>query len=250
MASLSRKTFLPILIVALCSGSAWAQSSSPAASSDGWRTNVYPILVWLPYGLGIDVELPPVDGGGDSERASIVDGRFDGAYLGGVSATNGKWHIQGDFIWAGIGGDRVDRPELTVDADIIYGHGTVGYAIVPNLFVTGGLRRLALKYDIKLGDRPNFERKPGVWDPLVGIAYQYSGRVVEVHGNFDGGGFGAGADVDLGGTLRIDLKPIRHFGITAGYSFLYFKVTDTVANRDLVIKQTLHGPVAGVGFYF
>jgi len=237
-------------MVALLNSTAWAQTSAGTPASEGWQINVYPILVWVPLGTAIDVELPPLEDGGSSERASIVDGRFDGAYLGGVSATNGKWRIQADVIWAAVGGDRAERPVLTVDADIIYGYGSVGYAVANNLFVTGGLRRLALKYDVKLGDRPNFERKPGIWDPLIGLAFQRIGKVVEVHANFDGGGFGAGADVDLGGTLRVDLKPTRHFGITAGYTVLYLKLTNTAANRDFKVEQTLHGPVAGIGLYF
>jgi len=236
-------------IVALASTAVSAQSPATTPNGEGWRTNIYPILVWVPTGIDIGVELPPIDGG-SSEHASILDGRFDGAYLGGATATNGRWRIEGDVIWAGIGGDRVDQPALTVDADIIYGYGTVGRAVAKNLFVTGGLRRLALKYDIVLGDRPNFERKPGLWDPLIGLAYQHIGKVLEVQANFDGGGFGAGADVDLGGTLRVDLKPTRHFGITAGYTMLYLKITNTVTSRDFVVKQTLHGPVFGVGFYF
>jgi hypothetical protein len=65
-----------------------------------------------------------------------------------------------------------------------------------------------------------------------------------------GGGFGVGADVDLGGALRADWKPIPHFGITAGYSVLYLKVSDTVADRTFTVKQTLPRAVAGIGFYF
>ena len=255
MAGLVQRVLVAGAMVAALGGGASAQTSANAPANapanGGWQVNVYPILVWLPLGINIDVDLPPIEGGGgNGERASIVDGRFDGAYLGGFAASNGKWRLQGDAIWAGIGGDRPENPVLAVDADIIYGHGTLGYALARNLFVTGGVRRLALKYDVKLGDRPNFERKPGIWDPLLGLAYQHAGRVVEFHANFDGGGFGAGADVDLGGTLRIDLKPTRHFGITAGYSILYFKVTDSNENRDFTVKQTLHGPIAGIGFYF
>jgi hypothetical protein len=125
-----------------------------------------------------------------------------------------------------------------------------GVAIAPDLFITGGVRRLALKYDIQLGDLPNFTRKPGVWDPLVGIGWHRVGGTFEFHGVFEGGGFGAGADVDLGGSVRGDWKPIPHFGITAGYSFLYFKLSDTAAGRTFTVKQTLHGPIAGIGLYF
>ena len=248
--SASRNVLTALAIVAVVSSSALAQTPATAPASEGWQINAYPILVWVPLGLDIDVALPPVDGGGSGDRASIVDGRFDGAFLAGASATNGKWRIEGNFIWAAVGGDRVERPVLSVDADIIYGYGTVGHAVAKNLFVTGGVRRLALKYVVKLGDRPDFERKPGVWDPLIGIAYQRIEKALEIHANVDGGGFGAGADVDLGATFRVDLKPTRHFGFTVGYTMFYLKLTDTVASRDFTVEQTLHGPVVGIGFYF
>lgn len=251
MVSRMWRVAVAMAVAALVSSSARAQAPAAAPADEGWKINVYPVLVWVPLGIDIDVELPPADGGGGSgESASIVDGRFDGAFLAGVSATDGRWLIDGNFIWAAIGGDRIERPALTVDADVIYGRAAVGHAVARNLFVTGGVRRLALKYNVKLGDRPDFERKPGVWDPLVGVAYQRIGKVLEIHANLDGGGFGVGADVDLGGTFRVDLKPTRHFGITAGYSLFYFRLTDTKANRDFTVEQTIHGPVAGIGFYF
>lgn len=229
---------------------AWAQTSAqPSAGSGPWDVAVYPILVWVPLGIGIDVDVPPSDGDSGGS-GSIVDGRFDGAYLGGLSISNGRWRIDADAIWAGVGGDRIERPRLTVDADIIYGHGMVGWAIAKDVYLTGGVRRLALKYDIKLGDLPDFSRKPGVWDPLVGIGWHRVGRTFEIHSIFEGGGFGAGADVDIGASLRADWKPIPHFGITGGYSLLYFKLSDTVADRTFTVKQTLHGPVAGIGLYF
>jgi hypothetical protein len=250
MRQLSRIVLAGIVALVGADRAVWAQTSAqPSGGSSRWDVAIYPVLVWIPLGIGIDVDIPPHDGGGGGS-GSIVDGRFDGAYLGGLSVSNGRWRIDADVIWAGIGGDRVERPRLTVDADIIYGHGMVGWAVAKDLYVTGGVRRLALKYDIKLGDLPDFSRKPGVWDPLVGVGWHRVGRTFEVHGTFEGGGFGAGADVDVGATLRTDWKPIPHFGITAGYSFLYFKVSDTVAERTFTVKQTLHGPVAGIGFYF
>ena len=51
--------------------------------------------------------------------------------------------------------------------------------------------------------------------------------------------------------FRLDFKPTRHFGITGGYNFLYFKGEDTTArNSTFRVEQTLHGPLAGIGFYF
>ena len=220
-----------------------------AQTQQGWDVAVYPVLAWIPTGIEIDVTVPPFDGGSGG-TGDIVDGRFDGAFLGGVAASNGRWRIDADIMWAAVGGDRLELPHLTVDADIIYAHGMVGFAVAPDFYVTGGFRRFALKYDVKLGDLPDFSREPGVWDPLVGVGWHRVRRAFEVHATFEGGGFGAGADVDLGGGLRVDWKPIPHFGITAGYGFLYFKVTNDLAGRVFTVKQTLHGPVAGIGFYF
>src|SRR4051812_1172614 len=110
MTGIIRRVSVAAAMVAVLGGNASAQAPvnapASAATDDGWHTNVYPILVWLPLGINIDVDLPPVEGGGSSESGSIVDGRFDGAYLGGFTATSRKWRIQGDVIWAGIGGDR------------------------------------------------------------------------------------------------------------------------------------------------
>ena len=220
-----------------------------APAQDGWKIAVYPVLVWVPLGIDIDVDVPPIDGeaGGSGQ---ILDSRLDGAYFGGVAASNGVWRIEGYGIWASVGGDRPDRPFLAVDLDLIYGEAKLGRRIAPDLYVTGGVRRIAFDYDITLGDLPHFSRKPGLWDPLVGIGWHRHGPTIEWHASFDGGGFGAGADVDLGAEFRVDWKPVRHFGLTAGYNVLYLKVSDSVAGRTLTVKPTLHGPSAGFGLYF
>jgi hypothetical protein len=240
---------LTALCVVLVQAAALPQGAAAQAPQEGWDVAVYPILAWVPLGIGIDVDVPPFDGDGGGS-GNIVDSRFDGAFLGGVAATNGNWRIEGDLMWAAIGGDRVERPRLTVDLDVIYGHANVGRRIAPDLYLTGGVRRLAFKYDVTLGDLPQFSREPGIWNPLVGIGWHRPGPKVEWHGSFEGGGFGAGADVDLGGTFRVDWKPVRHFGLTAGYNVLYLKVSDEVRGRTVIVKPTLHGPLVGIGFYF
>ncbi|HEY7055459.1 MAG TPA: hypothetical protein VH458_02990 [Vicinamibacterales bacterium] len=227
-----------------------AQSVAPdPVTQDGWKVTVYPVLVWVPLGIDIDVDAPPVNGdaGGSGQ---ILDGRLDGAFFGGVNVSNGVWRVEGYGIWAGFGGDRPERPLLVVDMDLIYGDAKLGRRVAPDLYLTGGVRRLALKYDITLGDLPHFSRKPGLWDPLVGIGWHHEGPKIEWHASFDGGGFGAGADVDLGAEVRVDWKPVRHFGLTGGYNVLYLKVSDTVAGRTLTMKPTLHGPTVGIGLYF
>jgi hypothetical protein len=235
-----------IVLAMALSASAQTQATTSSGSDGGWKVTIYPILVWVPLGIDIDVTVPPGDGGG----GKIIDGRFDGAFLGGFSVSQGYWRIDADGLWAAVGGDRPDNPKLTVDVDVIYAHATGGVRVYKDLYVTGGVRRYALKYDIKLAGYPDFQRNPGLWDPLIGLGWHHAGEKLEVHATFDGGGFGVGADVDISTTLRLDWKPVRHFGLTGGYSVLYFKASDTKLGRTFTFKQTLHGPMVGIGLYF
>lgn len=257
MHRLLRAALAAALLVIAAGGQVFAQSApapSPTSQDDGWRFSIYPVLAWLPYNVNIDVNLPPANGGGGGgggNEASILNSHFDGAFLAGVSATNDVWRVDTDGLWASVGGDREPRlPNLSVDADVIYWHGSVGRRIAPDLFVTGGVRRIALKYDVTLGTLAPFTRKPGVWDPLVGVAWHRERTHLDWHGVVEGGGFGVGSDVDVSATFRLDWKPVTHFGITGGYSVLYFKVSQDVANQTFIAKNTFHGPIAGIGFYF
>ena len=224
------------------------------AAAQDWKVAGYPILGWLPLGIEMNVDVPPFEGGGGGSfpggGGDIIDSRFDGAFFGGVSAEKGPVRIDADVLWAAVGGDRLDIPILTVDVDVIYAHGMVGFKVAPDFFVTGGVRRFALDYDIRIGDQAPFSRKPGLWDPLIGVGWHRIGEKIEWHGTVEGGGFGVGADVDFGAGMRVDWKPVAHFGITGGYNFLYFKATNTVAGREFTFKQTLHGPALGIGLYF
>ena len=134
-----------------CAGVASAQQKS-----GDWKFNVYPVLAWVPTNVGIDVNVPRDIGGGSGRRvaeavpaSSTVDrGLAVRRRLpGGFSATNGTWRVDADGLWVAVGGDRPDRPNLDVNADVIYGHGAVGVSVFKDLFVTGGVRRFALKYE-------------------------------------------------------------------------------------------------------
>ncbi len=176
---------------------------------------------------------------------------FDGAALAGFAIEKANWRIDADGIWAALLTQR-ERPLLDVSLDVLYGHVSGGVKIYKDLYVTGGVRRVALKYDIQLADRAqHFVRKPGIWDPVVGLGWHSQlGSRLALHVSAEGGGFGVGAEVDLGGGVRADLKITRHVGLVLGYSALYLKLSDTVLERTFEVKQTLHGPVVGLGLYF
>jgi hypothetical protein len=243
---IARCLLLATALQSAAAGPALSQTYDPA---DGWSVTVYPIYAWLPLGIDIKVDLPDVDldGGG----ASIVDSHFDGAYFGGIQATNGRFRIEGDGLWAAVGGDRADTPLLEVDADAVYFHAAGSVRLFNDLYLGVGVRRLALDYTIRLADLAPFERKPGLWDPLVGVSWHsYPNESFEFHANFDVGGFGVGTVLETSTGARVDWKPFEHFGVTAGYQLLYFKVEHTVRSREFKVTQTLHGPIVGIGLYF
>jgi hypothetical protein len=249
---LSPATVACLVLLAVCRPGV-AAAQDPASAGD-MKVSIYPVLVWVPA-FSATTNVPPypdTPGGPDLPGGSgSTSTSFDGAFLAGFSLEKGKWRVDTDGIWAALVTQR-DRPLLNVDLDIIYGHVSGGVKIVKNLYVTGGVRRVALNYDISLEGRPqHFIRKPGIWDPLVGLGWHSApeSRLV-LHATGEGGGFGAGADVDLSASVRADLKIVKHFGLTFGYSVLYLKLSDTVADRTFEVKQTLHGPVLGLGFYF
>lgn len=230
-------------------------SAQPVPVSNGsgeWQFAVYPILAWVPTNIGIEVTGPFDNDGSGGEgdlRGEIVDGRFDGAFLAGFSATNGTWRFDFDGVYAAVGGDRV-TPSLTVDLNLIYAHATVAREIAGGFFVTGGVRRFALKYEIDFLDFDTFTRKPGIWDPLVGLAYHKLGGAVQFHAHAEYGGFGVGSDQDFGAGARLDWKPWDHFGFTAGYSLVTFKFKEEVGPSEFTARQTVGGPVVGIGLYF
>ena len=226
-----------------------AQNVPVEGTDNGWHVTVYPVLAWVPLDIRIEVDIPPIDTDGGGAGA-ILDSQLNGAFFPGVAASNGAWRIDAYGLWASFGGDLLELPFLTVELDLIYGSGKLGRRVAPDLYVTGGVRRVAFDYDITLGDLPRFARKPGVWDPIVGIGWHRVQPNVEWHAAFDGGSFGVGADVDLGAAFSVDWKPISHFGLRAGYNILYLKLTDSVARRDLTVKLTAHGPTVGFGLYF
>jgi hypothetical protein len=241
------------LAVCLALASAIPAAAQATTSDDDWKISIYPVFAWVPIGIDIDVNVPPISGGGGSGPefgGKTVEGRLDGAFFGGLSAAKGTWRIDADGLWAGVGGDRLENPVLRVDVDAIYAHGSIGRKIYTDLYATVGVRHMAMKYEIELAGR-DFERNPGLWDPLVGIGWHHErSESVDLHVTFEGGGFGVGSDVDISASIRLDWKPTTHFGIAAGYSLLYFKLGHTVGDRTFTAKQTLHGPVVGVGLYF
>src|SRR5262249_9812601 len=139
------------------------------------------------------------DGGGSSglHPGGKVSGSFNGAAFAGYRIEKSKWSTDGGILWAGLAADS-SSPRAYLSLHGIYGQIMGGREILPDLPVEGGVRGMALKITAEVGTFPAVSRKPGVWDPLIGLSYRkHFGRKWRVNLHADGGGFGVGSDVDV-----------------------------------------------------
>ncbi len=218
----------------------------------GWHTAIYPALAWAPI-FGTSVNLPPLPPLPSQPIApgpsGSTNGSFNGAYFGGARFEKGKWSADALFMWADLSASRT-TPSTNVSLDFIFGDAFVGREVLPNLYLEGGFRRLALNIHATV-ETDSASGSPGYWDPLVGLTYRRQlGKKwrILIHG--DGGGFGVGSDVDVSATGRAEWQFAHHFGITMGYGGMHFNDSTTVSGGKLTISPTMHGPIFGFGLYF
>src|SRR5262249_24759273 len=232
------------------------QSSPPNRyqKPSDWWVAVYPVFAWAPI-FGVSTrEFPSTPGGGGGTGSLLPPGHASGSLNGAAFAwfrlEKSKWSADATGLWAGLSGER-SNPFVHVGAHVVFGQIMGGRELLPDLFLEGGVRRLALSVNLRIEDFPEVDWKPGVWDPLVGLTYRRQlSKKWRIYAHADGGGFGVGADSDVAGTVRAEWQFVHHFGLTMGYGALHFRITDTVAQRSLEIKQTLNGPIFGFGIYF
>jgi len=205
-----------------------------------WQIRIYPIYAWVPI-QGVDITLPSLPSGGSGS------GPFNGAAFAGFEIEKNRWSLNGTFLWAGLSADR-EVPLIKVSTDVIYGQVFAGYEIVRDLSLVVGTRHMALDISIEVGTLSEFKRKPGFWDPLIGLTYQKSlGEKWRLRVHADAGGFGVGSDATVEGQVAAAWQFSRRFNLVLGYSVLYLKLTNTVGQETLDFDTTLYGPIIGVG---
>ena len=234
------------------------QGQTPAATSTsqtqekkpyGWDIAIYPAFAWAPV-FGVGVTLPPVVSNPIAPAPSAsVSSSLNGAYFGGTRIEKHKWSADLLFMWAGLSAKR-ETPLAKVSLDVVFGHVLGGRELLPGFYVEGGARRLALDINATVRTE-SASRSPGFWDPLIGVTYRRQlGRKWRILLHGDGGGFGAGSDVDLSASGRAEWQFARHFGIAMGYGGLHLSESSTTEGRTLTIRPTLHGPIFGFGIFF
>ena len=226
--------------------------AKPQERPYGWHTAIYPALAWVPI-FGTSVTLPPLPPLPSHPIAPGPSGStndsFNGAYFGGARVERGKWSADALFMWAALSAER-KTPLTDVNLDFVFGDAHVGREVLPNLYLEGGFRRLALNIHARV-NTDSASGSPGYWDPLIGLTYRRplgkKWRIL-IHG--DGGGFGVGSDVDVSASGRAEWQFARHFGVTMGYGGMHFSDSTNTSVGKLSISPTMHGPIVGFGLYF
>jgi len=235
-------------------GQSYAADSVWEKDPKDWKVELYPVYIWAPF-MGASVNLPqfpnaPDLPNGPAGPSATADSGISGAAFFSMRVEKSKWAVQGTALWAGIDAST-ERPNVKIGMDLVFGQAMAGREILPNLALQGGFRRMALNISATALDYPEVRRKPGVWDPLIGLEYRKPlGKkwLLDLHG--DGGGFGVGSDVTYSVQGQMSWRFAEHFGTTMGYGLLHFKISDTLQQRNFVFDQTLNGPILGFGIYF
>jgi hypothetical protein len=249
-------------LLTLLASPAFAQDSSkPGAEPQTAKRPtvvIYPILAWTPiFGASAILprvpDLPGLPGSGPgsgSGESGNVSGSLNAAAAMGLSIEKDKWLFSAELLWAGLS-DTVERPFVKISSDVIFGDMIGGRQVYKGLAVVGGVRRIAFDVGVELRDLPEFSRKPGVWDPLVGMDWRQDlGRKWTTHLEVVGGGFGVGSDVDTSAKIRFEWRFVRHAQLTLGYGILYLKESIGTGDRTFKFTETLNGPEIGIGIGF
>jgi hypothetical protein len=258
---LQRSIVLAAMLTSLASSAFAQEAAKPQAEHKIVKRPtivIYPILAWAPI-FGASAILPrvpdlpglpgsgPGSGSGESGSAS---GSLNAAAALGVGIEKDKWLFTAQVLWAGLSG-TAERPNVKITSDVVFSDMIGGRQIYKGLAVVGGVRRIAFDVGVQLGDLPEFSRKPGVWDPLVGIDWRQDlGRKWTTRLEVVGGGFGVGSDVDTSAKIRFEWRFASHVQLSLGYGVLYLKESIGVGDRTFKFTETLNGPEIGIGIGF
>jgi hypothetical protein len=249
----------------LVAATAAAQDPSSQRKPAPFEVTIYPILVEAPiFGASISLpELPsrPDDGGSgeSSEQSGSTGIALNAAYMAGVRLGADRWFGELRGTWAALSASRA-TPRVAFDSDTTFVVGRGGVRVLPDLWATGGFRRVGVTLDATLTVLRTDRLIQGttervLWDPLVGVEWRHRTNKLIFDAQFEGGGFGVGTDADVSGGAHVGVRLIPHTELRLGYTALYYKLTVADVSvgsfqRTMISSQSLHGPEIGLGIVF
>jgi hypothetical protein len=242
------RTAAAVILVLSCGAAPLlAQNAAPAKD---WSVEIYPIFGYLPiHGVDVSVPEPPACTTCPPAVAeSSWDSGLSSAWFASFRVEKGRISFTGDYNYAGLTASR-DLPFLDLQADVTLGGITGGVRTVGALFLEAGARYTQLNLRATILSFPAFSAKPSSWQPLIGATFRPSfGKHLLLYTVLNGTISSPFSTVT--GTARLEWRPISHLAVTAGYGFTRLKYEDTILSRDVSFKQTLHGPLLGIGIPF
>ena len=148
-----------------------------------WQISIYPVFAWAPiFGISTQ-ELPSSPGGGGGSGnllpPSNTSSSFNGAAFAGFRVEKSKWSTDGTVLWAGLSSER-NNPFARISVDAIFGQLMAGREIVPDLFLEGGFRRIALNLSLRLGISQRLVESLGsgtlLWGSRIAVNSARNGR--------------------------------------------------------------------------
>ena len=179
-----------------------------------------------------------------------VSSTLNGAAFAGVLVENRWVQVEANFLWAGLSAEE-ERPNLSVKVGTVVGAARLGVRLVPDLFVTGGVRRLGLNLRATALVFEEVQWKPAIWEALIGASY--TPRLSErwrLLVRADYGGVGSDNHSTYTANANVEWQPLSHLAVNVGYGLLAIKVDGTVLQKPIHLDQTLHGPIVGIGIPF
>ncbi len=235
-----------------------ASAQQTSGTEGGWTTTIYPVYAWVPV-FGAEVRLPEIPNpppctgcgnGGPIVPGGRASSSFNGAAFAAVLVENRWVQAQANFLWAGLSAEAAN-PNLRITVGTILGAARLGVRVAPNLFVSGGVRRLALNVKARALVFDEVQWKPGLWEGLVGASYTPRlSRNWRLLAYADYGGIGSDHHSSVSATGSLEWKPASHLLLNLGYGLLKIDVDGTLLQRPIHLEQTLHGPIVGIGIPF
>jgi hypothetical protein len=253
---------------ARAAGGADGQQPQTTPSEHPVKVTIYPILIQAPiFGASIDLPSIPSGGGGGGggageggAQSGSTDLGLNSAYMFGASVEARRWFVEFSGLWASLSASRT-TPRVNVDASTRGSSARGGIRVFDGVSATVGFRRIGVDLDATLdlpilGKTIEGKANASLWDPLIGVDWRSNlGRRWSVDADFQGGGFGVGADVDLSGEVNANWHIAKHADLRFGMSVLHYKYSVANVNigsfqRTLISAQTLYGPLVGFGVVF
>jgi hypothetical protein len=245
-----------VALLMLCSpalaGSAEQTQPAPAAAQsadDDWKWVIYPIYGWLPL-YQADAMFENLEDGEPTFPEGTIDGNLEGALLLAFRVDKGRFSLEGGYVYAGLSGEA-EAPNFKLGVDAHIADLRAGYEVAPDFFVEAGVRYMAFDVSGTIGDHPEQNWQPEIFEPVVGFTYRprlsKTWRLV-LHGDI--GGVITSDSTTAFATAKFEWQPAKHFLLALGGTLMYLRTEGETRNGDVELDQLLVGPVIGIGIPF